>query len=306
MKTASPLFTLILSVVVSCTPIKNNETTVDSTKNIATDSAATQIEESSTSSSTDESVQYSSTVETAEPPIDISKTSSPNFPAYSDTIFTEDESEAAITKDLITLLREYKTRKLVKIKSTYSMTYPVGNDGDDSTEDATTTETKTWYYDINRKLSAYTLTSKSAYVQRDVNDGSERVSNQKTTIYLFTNEQLAAVYDEHESTDQIFYSNKERIVITQCPACGVTISEDTSTSEGTKVSPIDQAHVIELSKLFFEEHKKMLVDLQGARIERISGDNCFFSVQKPWDDRTYTLNYSSNQSMYLTLLKTKP
>jgi hypothetical protein len=240
MKTTSSLLTLILSVVVSCTPIKNNETAVDSTQH-APDTLAKAIPIA------------------VEPPIDISKTSSPNFPAYSDTIFTEDESEAAITKDLITLLREYKTRKLVKIKSTYSMTYSVGNDGDDSTEDATRTETKTWYYDINRKLSAYTLTSKDAYVQRDVNDGSERVSDQKTTIYLFTNEQLTAVYDDHESTNQIFYSDKERIVIAQCPACGVTISEDTSTSEGTKVSPIDQAHVTELSKLFFEEYKKCLL-----------------------------------------------
>jgi hypothetical protein len=287
MKTTSSLFTLILFVVVSCTPLKNNETAVDSTQH-APDTVAKAIPIA------------------VEPPIDISKTSSPKFPTYSDKIFTEDESEVAITKDLVTLLHEYETRKFVKIKSTYSMTYPVGNDGDDSTEDATRTETKTWYYDINRKLSAYTLTSKDAYVQRDVNDGSERVSNQKTTIYFFANEQLAAVYDDYESHDQIGISDKERIIIAQCPACGVKISEDTSTSEGAKTSPIDQAHVTELSKLFFEEYKKMLVDLQGTRIERISGDNCLFSVQKPWDDKAYMLNYSSNQSMYFTLLKTKP
>jgi hypothetical protein len=105
--------------------------------------------------------------------------------------------------------------------------------------------------------------------------------------------------------DQIGISDKERIIIAQCPVCGVKISEDTSTSEGAKTSPINQAHVTELSKLFFEEYKKMLVDLQGTRIERISGDNCLFSVQKPWDDKAYMLNYSSNQSIYLTLLKTK-
>jgi hypothetical protein len=287
MKTPSPLFTLILSVVASCTPIKNNETAVDSVQHVA-DTVTKEV------------------AIAVEPPIDIGKTSLPKFPAYSDSIFTQDESEAAITKDLITLLREYKTRKFVKIKSTYSITYPVGNDYDDSTEDATRTETKTWYYDINRKLSAYTLTSKDAYVERDVNDGSERVSEQKTTIYLFANEQLAAVYDDYESTNQIFYSDKERIIVAQCPACGIGLHFDTAASEGTKVSPIDQAHVTELSKLFFEEYKKMLVDLQRARIERISGDNCFFSVQKPWDDRIYELKYSSNQSMYLTLLKTKP
>ncbi len=280
------LYFLVFLVALSCAPGKNNETTVDSTQH-APDTIAKAIPIA------------------VEPPIDISKTSSPKFPTYSDKIFTEDESEAAITTELMTLLHEYEAKKFVKIKSTYSITYQVGNDGDDSTEDATQTETKTYYYDINRKLSAYTHTSKDAYVQRSVEDGSERTISQKTTIYLFADEQLAAVYDDYESNGQIFYSNKERIVITQCPACGVNTSESTSTSEGVKASPIDQAHVTELSKLFFEEYKKMLIDLQGARIEKISGDNCLFSVQKPWDDKAYILNYSSNQSIYLTLLKTK-
>jgi hypothetical protein len=310
MKTTSPLFTLILSVVASCTPIKNNETAVDSVQHVA-DTVTKEV------------------AIAVEPPIDISKTSLPKFPAYSDSIYSKGEdskplaysdstytpytptysysintkAEDSITRNLIALLREYETRKFVKIKSTYSITYPVGNDYDDSTEDATQTETKTWYYDINRKLSAYTHTSKNAYVQRDVNDGSERVSRQKTTIYLFANEQLIAVYEDYDSNGQIGFSNKERIVAAQCPTCGVKIdSEDSRIT----VSPIDQAHVTELSKLFFEEYKKMLVDLQHERIERISGDNCFFSVQKPWDDRIYELKYSSNQSLYLTLLKTKP
>ncbi len=280
------LYCLIYLIVISCAPGKTNETTVDSTL-LAPSTLTKEV------------------AAPPEPPIDVSKISSPKFPEYSDKIFTEDESEATITNELMALLHEYEARKLLKIKSTYSMTYPVGNDGDDSTEDATLTETNTWYYDANRKLSVYTHTSKDAYVQRDVNDGSERMISQKTTIYLFADEQLSAVYDDYESNGQIYISHKERIVVGQCPICGRKISEDTMTSEGLNVSPIEQNRVSELSKIFFEEYKKMIVDLQRTRIERVSGDNCLFSVQKPWDDRAYTLNYTSNQSIYMTLLKAK-
>jgi hypothetical protein len=87
-------------IVLSCTPVKNNETVADSTQNKAMDSTATQIEESSISSSTDKSVQSSSMDETAEPFSGITI----NFPEFSMATLTNDSLEVEINNRMGQLL----------------------------------------------------------------------------------------------------------------------------------------------------------------------------------------------------------
>lgn len=291
------LYFLIFLTVLSCAPGKNNETTIDSIQNQVTDTVATQFEETTTSSPSDESVQpslidetvqYSHTAETSE-------TFSGNnnmFPAYSGEVFTEDSLENFTTKALIELLNQYDVEKLQRVNSSYTMTYEVGNDYDDSTVEGNAIESKTWYFDNNGQLSAYTLTSES----RD----NSSLSDKKTTNYLFINGQLAGVYSYHLSIVQIYFLDREKIVVSQCPACGVKITEEGS---GPILSKIDLAYVSWLTDNFFKEYDEFLKDLKSPTNKKLVGDRYFLKKQKIRDDQVvYTIKYDIDQTLYNILV----
>jgi hypothetical protein len=297
MKTTSSLFTLILFVVVSCTPIKNNETAAGSTQNEVTDTVTTQIEETATSSPSDESVQSSSIDETVQfsPTVETAETFSGTnnkFPTYSGEVFTKDSLEDVTTKALVELLNQYDLQKLESVNSNYVVTYKVGNDGDDSTVDGKTTESKTWYHDSKGQLSAYTLTSES--------EAYDRVDDKKTINYLFVNGQLAAVYSYHLSIVQIYFFDREKIMVSQCPDCGVKITDEGS---APTLSKINQADVSQLTDEFFKEYDELLKDLKSSTNQKLIGDRYFLKKQKTWDDQVvYTVKYDIDQTLYNRLV----
>lgn len=280
-------------MVVSCTPVKNNETATDSTQKEVTDTLATQIEETATSPSIDESVQSSSIDETVEfsPTVETAETFSGTnnkFPAYSGEVFTKDSLEDVTTKALVELLKQYDLHTLASVNSNHVVTYKVGNDGDDSTVDGKTTESKTWYYSSNGQLSAYTLTSES--------EAYDRVDDKKTINYLFVNGQLAAVYSYHLSIAQIYFLDREKIMVSQCPDCGVKITDEGS---APTLSKINQADVVQLTDEFFKEYDELLKDLKSSTNQKLVGDRYFLKKQKTWDDQVvYTIKYDIDQTLY--------
>jgi hypothetical protein len=144
-------------IVLSCTPVKNNETVVDSTQNQATDSVATQIEESSTSSSIDESVQSSSMDETSEPFSGITN----NFPEFWMAALTTDSLEVEINNRMAQLLQVYDTMQYATVMSSYSWERPhyvPAQEGEGGMFTETEEEKKTWFFDRFNRLRGYSMT----------------------------------------------------------------------------------------------------------------------------------------------------
>jgi hypothetical protein len=276
-----------LILTLSCSPGKNNKTAVDSTQNKVTDSVAVQVEETTTSIPMDESSQYSSADETAEPPTEVSKIQAVNFPDYSPKIFTDDKRDSTFTTAVMALLNQYDSRKYMTIQRNYSVTYQVGNDYDDSTVEGKTTKSSTWYFDENGQLTAYAEVSQS--------EAYNHIDDQDTSIYLFENEKLKTVYRDHLSVGQMFFIEHERIVVAQCPTCGVRITEDGGTPQ---VSNLDQSEVSYLSDTFFKEYNIVLNDLKvDASLFSQKDSRYHYKLQKPWDDTVYTLHYSVDANL---------
>jgi hypothetical protein len=192
----------------------------------------------------DAAVEESS--EPDEPPIDSSALAAPQFDFFTQTI-TDDALEDSTSNALARLIRKFNNEKFVTISMTYTHADPV--------MPGEIHEEATWYYDADRKLCASSKSYKS-------------VRTTETSHYLFSDNELVAMILDSDFFDEgAGYTNSVRIASTQCPACGVNISNDDG--DGYEVSEIGQSSLSTYESDFLSDHDNMLKTFkEGTELSR--------------------------------------
>jgi hypothetical protein len=181
-----------------------------------------------------------------EPPIETSALTAPQFDFFTQPI-TEDVREDSMVNALARLIRQFNTEKYVTISMTYTHADPV--------MPGEVHEEATWYYDADRKLCAY-------------NKRYESARTTENSHYLFSNNELVAMTLDTDFFDEgAGYTNSVRIASTQCPACGVNISNDDG--DGYEVSEIGQSSLSTYESDFLSDHDNMLKTFkEGTELSR--------------------------------------
>ncbi len=264
----SILCCLFLLIFLSCAPGKNNETVADSTQTIVADTVTTQIEESST---------FSSTVETAE--------------LLSGT--TKDSLVAEMNNRMTELAQAYDTMQYATVTSNYFWGRPYcypSQDGPciDGTE--TEEETKKWFFDRFNKLRSYSLTMKSS-------------SNETTMsfLYLFSNDSLIAVRERKVDNSEGGVTSQVTILSAKCPRCGITAIEYGDASY------INEKELAAKQQEFYESMPELIGILKAGRKEAKEDDADFiFSIYRTnegdADEKseatTYPVEFRVTKSLY--------
>jgi hypothetical protein len=286
-----------LILTLSCSSGKNSETAVDSTQNVM-DTV---------------NVSASPSIVT---PTNYSPEPARNFPSFSQDAITENELENSITEALTEMLNQYDTAKYRTIKGDYSVYYQRPSDYDESTMDASETETETWYFDIDNNLKAYTR----EYVVRvgssvnNPNSGSN-IGENETTIYLFSNNSsedptIVGAYNNKNTNYDMAISTKERIVTSKCPKCGVSLdlgNNPTDFDSGTanptdKVEVIEQKYVSGLSLNFLSRYSALLNWLKDVEVKK-SDEDYTAKEELTHGETPYTVDYTIEKSLFEKLVK---
>ncbi len=278
----SALYSLLLIISLSCSSGKKEESTTDSTI-VATDTTPL----------------YASPVYRPGP--------ARNFPTFSSYPITENELEISITEALAELLNQYDTGKYKSIRSDYSLYYKVASDYEGDSLDTSESETKTWYFNRDNQLKAYTVVyeEKIGSSVSDPNSGS-RIGTSHTIIYLFsTNSKdrpvLIGVYDDKDESYQVAVTSRKRFLTSKCPQCGVSMSYETEPTNELEI--LNEDYVSSLSDTFFSDYNFLVEKLKGAEAQR-SGDG--YLVQEEQVSTAgipYSLSYYIDQSLFDQFLK---
>jgi hypothetical protein len=170
-----------------------------------------------------------------EPPIETAALTAPQFDFFTQPI-TDDVREDSMVNALARLIRQFNTEKYVTISMTYTHADPV--------MPGEVHEEETWYYDADRKLCAYSKKYESARTTEN-------------SHYLFSNNELVAMTLDTDFFDEgAGYTNSIRIASTECPRCGVSISNDDG--DGYEVSEIDQSSLNTYANDCLRSHDDML------------------------------------------------
>lgn len=236
------LYSLIFLIMLSCSPTKNNETASDSTQNILTDNVATQIEESSTSSSTVETAELLSGI-------------------------TKDSLVAEMNNRMAELAQAYDTMQYAMIKSSYSWERPYcypSQDGPCIMAVETEEETKKWFFDRANQLKGYSYLMKSV---------SDEVT--KSFLYLFTNDSLIAVREQEVNTSTGGFTSQVTILAAECPLCGITAIEYGDASY------INEKELAAKQQEFYESMPELISILKaGQKKVKEDGDEFVFSINR--------------------------
>jgi hypothetical protein len=276
-----------LIITLSCSPAKNNETAVDSTQNVI------------------DTVNVSSSPSIVTP-INYSPAPARNFPSFSQDAITENELENTIVQALTEMLNQYDTAKYRTIKGDYSVYYQRPSDYDESTMDASETETETWYFDIDNNLKAYTR----EYVVRvgssvnNPNSGSN-IGESETTIYLFSNSSsedptLVAVYNDKDVYYDFATSSKKRAVTSKCPKCGVSLSYENEPTNDVEV--LEQDYISILSINFLARQEVLFAWLKEAEVKK-DGENYIAKEELTKGETPYSADYTIEKSLFEKLVK---
>jgi hypothetical protein len=270
-----------LIITLSCSPAKNNETAVDSTV-VATD-----------------------TTPAYTPPV-YHPGPARNFPSFSQYAITENELENSITEALTEMLNQYDTGKYRTIKRDYSVYYKEPSDDDESTMDASETETKTWYFDSDNNLKAYTLeyAVKVGSSVNDPNNGSN-IGEDETTIYLFSNSSsedptLIAIYNDKSVSYDFATSSKKRAVTSKCPKCGISLSYESEPTNDVEV--LEQNDISSLLINFLAEQDALFAWLKEAEIKK-DGENYIAKEELTHGETPYSADYTIDESLFEKLVK---
>ena len=228
-----------------------------------------------------------------------------NFPSYSSYAVTENELEISITEVLAELLNQYDTREYRTIRSDYLHYYKVPTDYDSM--DASESETKTWYFNRDNQLKAYTVDYKEKIGSSvfDPNSGSS-LGTSLTIIYLFSassagSPALLGVYEDKVVSDQVAVTSRERIAISKCPQCGISMSYENEPTNELEI--LNEDYVSGLSDTFLNEYNFLVENLKGAEAQR-SGDGYLVQEEQVSTAGTpYTLSYYIDQSLFDKFLK---
>lgn len=288
MKTHLYYFPLLITL--SCAPDKKEEITSDSTR-VATDSVV--------STETATIVPVSSPA-VAAPTITIYRK---NFPLFSEEPLTENDLEISTTQSLAEMLKRYDEGEYNTIKKQYSI-YSESNNLD-------RWEMQRWYFDTENHLKAYTRGYKN-----------QMESNiDQTTIYLFSSDSsgvpaLAAVYNNEKRSERKMFSSKkrtltsklkERIITSNCPQCGVSLSLDFNPTTKYQVSVVDQARITELSKTFFEEYDALFKRLKETEMTQHGNYSDYLAKEElKQGEKTYNVNYTIHYSVYEKVVMANP
>ena len=184
----------------------------------------------------------------------------PVFPKYSGRIFTDDENEATITPLLDSILDEYSHHNYFSIKTGGMM----------------------WHFDQNHSLRVVT---------EELKDNSYK----DISIYLFANSQFVASYRDVDMRGQDNQTNKERIITSQCPTCGVSFN---LVSYDTLVNVVSEGRIKELSDYYFKETIELLDWIAKAKVTKQEGRNLYFERESP-----YKALYTVNSELYNKFIK---
>lgn len=265
-----PIFYLLLFLIVSsCSLGKRNESAVDSTQTIVTDSAAVQTEETITSSSIDEAAQSSSPAETAEPFSGITN----NFPEFSMAPLTSDSLEVEINNRMAQLLQAYDTIQYATATSSYSWERPhyiQPQDAASVPEDfdgmfpETEEEKKTWFFDRFNRLRGYSMSL-------------ENDETKKSVVYLFSNDSLIAVSEQQKYLDDGNVIEHLTILAQQCPKCGLA----TTNNDGGQINHLNEKDLAIKQKEFNDSMVEFISILKAGRKKAKEDDFDFiFSVNR--------------------------
>lgn len=228
-----------------------------------------------------------------------------NFPSFSPYALTENELEISITDALADLLNQYDTGEYRTIRSDYLHYYKVPTDYDSM--EASESETKTWYFNRDNQLKAYTVVyeEKIGSSVSDPNSGSS-LGTSHTIIYLFSassagSPTLIGVYDDKVFSDQVAVNSRERIAISKCPQCGISMSYENEPTNELEI--LNEDYVSGLSDTFLNEYNFLVENLKGAEAQR-SGDGYLVQEEHVSTAGTpYTLSYYVDQSFFDQFLK---
>jgi hypothetical protein len=288
------LYFLVFLVALSCTPGKNNETAIDSTQKEVTDTVATQIEETATSSSTDESVQSSSAMETTEP---FSGTTN-NFPEMSMATLTSDSLEVEVNNRIGQLLQVYDTMQYATVRSSYSWERPYcyqGQEGPCTMSVEKEEETKTWFFDRSNQLRGFSIKL----------EGTSTAT--KSILYLLSNDSLIAISEDvFEGTDAGVFVDQLRMLASSCPRCGMRASTFEGTLNG-EVKYFNEKDLVTKQKEFYDTMPELIAILKAGRKKAKEDDFDFiFSVNRTKEGNAkekskainYPLEFRVTKSLY--------
>jgi hypothetical protein len=179
----------------------------------------------------------------------------PIFPEYSLETYTKDSTESTILSGLDSIFKNYQSQKYFRInqKSRFS--------------------DQTWYFDPEKQL-------------RIVTEQREAESASGKSIYLFNGNQIIAGYSDFDRSGEDTQQNRERILASMCPTCGVKFD---AFSSNINIRLIDSAGVNELSKYFDEQCTENIVWLAQAPVRAAEGNNSIFQRGSP-NDATFIVS----------------
>jgi hypothetical protein len=256
-------YSLVFLIILSCTPTKNNDTAVDSTQNVITDTQAIPIEENEISSSMDETDPSSSPVENVEP---LSGTTN-NFPEISMNALTENSFEVVINNRMAASAQAYDTMQYATITSNYSWERPYcypSQDGPCITGVEKAEETKTWFFDRFNQLRGYSYSAKSS---------AEETT--KSALYFFSNDSLIALREREVNTSTGGSTSQVTLLAAECPRCGITAIEYEN------VRYMNEGDLAAKQQEFYESMPELIEILMAGRKKATEDDYDFtFSINR--------------------------
>jgi hypothetical protein len=268
------LLVCILIVTIRCTQQNATTETSDSTQ-VKTDTTVAQ-----TAAVAEETPVEEEPVEPDEPPIETSALFEASFD-FGRLPITDDPRELSTTKAVEELIAQFNKERYVTIDMSYTHPDPV--------MPGTVKEEATWYYNAERKLCAANMTYKS-----------ERTTEE--SYYLCTNDELVAkVLDSDFYDEGAGYTSYIRIASTECPTCGVTISNDDG--EGNEVAVMDQSDLNTNGNEFFNTHDEMVKTFKGVTELTKQGERYIAFVTLDSNTGVDTIKYSVDPNLVRKFFK---
>lgn len=221
-----------------------------------------------------ETVVAEESPEPDEPPIETSALMASSFDFFRQPI-TDDAREDSILHALEQIINQFNKEGFVTINMTYTHADPV--------TPGIVREEGTWYYNADRQLCAASKTYHS-----------DRTS--MNSHYLCSDNDLVAMVSDSDFYDEgAGYSNSVRIVTTECPLCGVNLSNDDES--GYEVSEIELSSLDKYAVDFFNEHEDLLKTFKEVTQLTKQGDRYIALVTVNSNPGMDTIKYSIDPNL---------
>lgn len=177
--------------------------------------------------------------------------------------------------------------------------------GDYDSATAVATEDKTWYFD-----NAYRLV---AFERNYTNDYGGYGSEERVVLYLFADDELSIVYDNKDTDGQIGVTETMQLAISQCPACGVTVTMEAGSEP--MMSALSQERfsaITAKSREVIQEKDDLTAYVkqnQQGIIRNDSGEKFEFTLSEQQgegfedSEDSYMVNYAVDADLYQSLIR---